>query len=67
VLNLSIVTAEDLGLRFFAPMREVSHALLDSPWPSLPSTSKKQKLLGVLRLHDDTSCENAEYANALVA
>jgi hypothetical protein len=40
LLNVSIVTAEDLRLRFFAPMREVSYELLDTPWPSLPSTSK---------------------------
>jgi len=46
---------------------EASHALLDTPWPSLPSTSKNQKMLGVVRLRDDTSGENAEFANALVA
>jgi hypothetical protein len=34
-------------------MREVSHALLETPWLSLPSTSKSQKMLGVVRLHDD--------------
>jgi hypothetical protein len=48
---LSDVTAEDLRLRFFGPMREVSHELLDKlihydpacAMPSLPSTSKPKR------------------------
>jgi len=67
---LSDVTAVDLRLRFFASMREVSHALLDKLLHYDPARAmafiavdeQSQKMLGVVRLHDDTSGENAEFA-----
>jgi RimJ/RimL family protein N-acetyltransferase len=67
---LSDVTMEDRRLRFFAPMREVSHALLDKLIHYDPTRAmafiavdeRNQKMLGVVRLHDDTSGDNAEFA-----
>jgi acetyltransferase len=67
---LSEVTAEDLRLRFFAPMREVNHELLDrlinydpvSAMAFIAVDERNQKMLGVVRLHDDTSGESAEFA-----
>lgn len=67
---LSDVTAQDLRLRFFAPMREVSHELLDKlihydPARAIASVAideQSQKMLGVVRLHDDPSGEAAEFA-----
>ena len=67
---LSDVTAEDLRLRFFGPMREVSHELLDKLIHYDPACAmafiavdeQSQKMLGVVRLHDDTSGETAEFA-----
>ena len=67
---LSNVTAEDLRLRFFGPMREVSHELLDKLIHYDPACAmafiavdeQSQKMLGVVRLHDDTSGETAEFA-----
>jgi acetyltransferase len=67
---LSDVTAEDLRLRFFAPMREVNHALLDKLIHYDPARAmafialdeQSQKMLGVVRLHDDPSGESAEFA-----
>ena len=67
---LSDVTAEDLRLRFFAPMREVSHELLDKLIHYDPARAmafiaideQSQKMLGVVRLHDDSSGEAAEFA-----
>ena len=64
---LSDVTREDLRLRFFAPMREVSHELLDKLIHYDPSRAmafiavdeQSRKMLGVVRLHDDTSGESA--------
>ena len=58
---LSEVTAEDLRLRFFASMREVSHELLDKLIHYDPARAmafiaideRSQKMLGVVRLHDD--------------
>src|SRR5260370_32620679 len=57
---LSDVTAEDLRLRFLAPMREVSHELLDKlihydparamAFVAIPAQSPK--MLGVVRLPD---------------
>ena len=57
---LSDVTAEDLRLRFFAPMREVSHELLDKLIHYDPARAmafiaideQSQKMLGVVRLHE---------------
>jgi acetyltransferase len=67
---LSDVTAEDLRLRFFAPLREVSHELLDKLIHYDPARAmafiavddQSQRMLGVVRLHDDTGGENAEFA-----
>jgi RimJ/RimL family protein N-acetyltransferase len=67
---LSDVTMEDRRLRFFAPMREVSHALLDKLIHYDPTRAmafiavdeRNGKMLGVVRLHDDTSGDNAEFA-----
>src|ERR1700688_1065814 len=60
---LSDVTADDLRLRFFAPLREVSHELLDKLIHYDPAHAKafiavdeqSRKMLGVLRLHADAS------------
>jgi RimJ/RimL family protein N-acetyltransferase len=67
---LSEVTAEDLRLRFFAPMREVSHKLLDKLINYDPARAmaviaideRSRKMLGVVRLHDDATGESAEFA-----
>jgi RimJ/RimL family protein N-acetyltransferase len=67
---LSNVTAEDLRLRFFGPIREVSHELLDKLIHYDPTCAmafiavdeQSQKMLGVVRLHDDTSGQTAEFA-----
>src|SRR5580692_11021438 len=67
---LSNVTAEDRRLRFFGPIREVSHELLDKLIHYDPACAmafiavdeQSQKMLGVVRLHDDTSGESAEFA-----
>jgi acetyltransferase len=67
---LSEVTAEDLRLRFFAPMREVNHKLLDKLINYDPARAmafiavdeRTRKMLGVVRLHDDASGESAEFA-----
>jgi RimJ/RimL family protein N-acetyltransferase len=67
---LSHVTAEDLRLRFFGPMREVSRELLDKLIHYDPACAmafiavdeQSQKMLGVVRLHDDRSGETAEFA-----
>jgi acetyltransferase len=67
---LSDVTADDLRLRFFGPMREVSHELLDKLIHYDPAHAmafiavdeQSRKMLGVVRLHDDASGETAEFA-----
>ena len=67
---LSDVTATDLRLRFFAPMRKVSHDLLDKLIHYDPARAmafiaideQSRKMLGVVRLHDDPSGESAEFA-----
>lgn len=67
---LSDVTAEDLRLRFFAAMREVSAELIDKLIHYDPATAmafvaideQSGRLLGVVRLHDDLSGENGEFA-----
>src|SRR5882672_2223930 len=64
------VTADDLRLRFFAPMREVSPALIDKlihydPAHAMAFIAIEEdngRMLGVVRLHDDTGGENAEFA-----
>jgi RimJ/RimL family protein N-acetyltransferase len=67
---LSEVTAADLRLRFFGPMREVSQELLDKlihydpvrAMAFIAVDGQSRKMLGVVRLHDDPSKENAEFA-----
>jgi RimJ/RimL family protein N-acetyltransferase len=67
---LSEVTAEDLRLRFFAPMREVNHELLGKLINYDPARAmafiavdeRSRKMLGVVRLHDDTGGQSAEFA-----
>jgi RimJ/RimL family protein N-acetyltransferase len=67
---LSEVTAADLRLRFFGPMREVSHELLDKlihydpvrAMAFIAVDEQSRKMLGVVRLHDDPSGESAEFA-----
>jgi acetyltransferase len=64
------ITAEDLRLRFFAPVRHFSHAFLSRltqldygraiAFAALDGPSGD--LLGVVRLHADSNYENAEYA-----
>lgn len=68
---LSAVTEEDLRLRFFAPMRQVSPALIDKLIHYDPNTAMafiaieetSGKMLGVVRLHDDNGGgSSAEFA-----
>ena len=57
-------------MRFFAPLREVSNELLDKLIHYDPARAmafiavddQSQRMLGVVRLHDDTGGENAEFA-----
>jgi len=67
---LAEVTAEDLRLRFFVPMREVSPGLIDKlihydPAHAMAFIAIEKasgRMLGVVRLHDDPSGESAEFA-----
>ena len=67
---LSEVTAGDLRLRFFAPMRTISPALIDKLIHYDPANAMafiaideaSGKMLGVVRLHDDDGGERAEFA-----
>ena len=67
---LAEVTADDLRLRFFAPMREVSPELIDKlihydPQHAMAFIAIEEatgKMLGVVRLHDDPDGERAEFA-----
>ena len=67
---LSEVTVEDLRLRFFASMREVNRELLDKLINYDPARAmafiavdeRTRKMLGVVRLHDDTGGGSAEFA-----
>jgi acetyltransferase len=64
------VTADDLRLRFFAPMIEVSGSLLDKlihydPKIAMAFIAIEQetgRMLGVVRLHDDPGGEGGEFA-----
>jgi acetyltransferase len=64
------VTADDLRLRFFAPMREVNPALIDrlvhyDPAHALAFIAVGElsgRMLGVVRLHDDDGGASAEFA-----
>jgi acetyltransferase len=67
---LKEVTAEDLRLRFFAAMREVSDELIDKlihydPARAMAFVAVEEqsgRLLGVVRLHDDVGGRDAEFA-----
>jgi GNAT superfamily N-acetyltransferase len=67
---LSEVTGDDLRLRFFAPMREVSHELIDKlihydPAHAMAFIAIEEssgRMLGVVRLHDDSGGEHGEFA-----
>jgi acetyltransferase len=67
---LKEVTGEDLRLRFFAPMRELSHELIDKLIHYDPACAmafiaieeNSGRMLGVVRLHDDAGGNNAEFA-----
>ncbi len=67
---LKEVTADDLRLRFFAPMREVSAALIDKlihydaahAMAFIAVEAKTGRMLGVVRLHNDDGDKNAEFA-----
>jgi len=67
---LAEVTHEDLRLRFFAAMREISEELLDKlihydPAHAMAFVAIDEdsgKLLGVVRLHDDKDDVNGEFA-----
>jgi len=67
---LSEVSAEDLRLRFFAPMREVSPELIDrlvhyDPAKAMAFIAIERatgRMLGVVRLHDDEGGQSGEFA-----
>jgi GNAT superfamily N-acetyltransferase len=67
---LAEVTREDLRLRFFAPMREVSHELIEKlihydPADAMAFIAIEQasgRMLGVVRLHDDPGGASSEFA-----
>ena len=67
---LGEVTPEDLRLRFFAAMHEVSADLIDKLIHYDPACAMafiainkdSGKMLGVVRLHDDASGANGEFA-----
>ncbi len=67
---LSEVTHNDLRLRFFSAMREVSPAVLDKLIHYDPARAMafiaietaSGRMLGVVRLHDDANAESGEFA-----
>jgi RimJ/RimL family protein N-acetyltransferase len=67
---LAEVTREDLRLRFFAAVSEVSHSLIDKLTHYDPAHAmafiaieeQSGRMLGVVRLHDDPKDENGEFA-----
>ncbi len=67
---LSDVTAEDLRLRFFAPMKEIAPELLDKlihydPAKAMAFIAIEEasgRMLGVVRLHDDAGGASGEFA-----
>ena len=67
---LNHVTHDDLRLRFFAAMREVSPEVIDKLIHYDPAHAMafiaideaSDRLLGVVRLHDDASGEHGEFA-----
>jgi acetyltransferase len=67
---LAEVSEDDLRLRFFAAMREVSHELIDKLIHYDPTRAmafiaideQSGRMLGVVRLHDDPNGKDAEFA-----
>jgi RimJ/RimL family protein N-acetyltransferase len=67
---LKEITPEDLRLRYFAAMREVSPELIDKlvhydPQHAMAFIAIEEatgRMLGVVRLHNDPGDENAEFA-----
>ena len=67
---LAAVTAADLRLRFLAPTSEVSRYLIEKlthldysrAMAFIAIDEESGKMLGVARLHDDSSGDNAEFA-----
>ena len=67
---LAEVTSDDLRLRFFAPMRQVSPDLIDrlihyDPHKAMAFIAISEasgRMLGVVRLHDDAEGDTAEFA-----
>ena len=67
---LTEVTADDLRLRFFAAMREVSHELIDKlihydpehAMAFIAIAEASGRMLGVVRLHDDPGGDGGEFA-----
>jgi acetyltransferase len=67
---LSEVTAEDLRLRFFVPMRELRHELIEKlihydPQHAMAFIAIAEStghMLGLVRLHDDPEDDGAEFA-----
>jgi RimJ/RimL family protein N-acetyltransferase len=67
---LAEVSAVDLRLRFFVPMREVSHDLIDKlvhydpehAMAFIAISESSGRMLGVVRLHDDPHGDGAEFA-----
>jgi RimJ/RimL family protein N-acetyltransferase len=67
---LSDVTVDDLRLRFFSPLRELSPALIDKLVHYDPANAMAfiaigetvGTMLGVVRLHDDPGGKGAEFA-----
>jgi acetyltransferase len=67
---LSEITPEDLRLRYFAPMRQVSPELIDQlvhydtkhAMACIAIEEATGRMLGVVRLHNDPSDETAEFA-----
>ncbi len=67
---LAEVTADDLRLRFFAPMREVSPELIDKlihydpehAMAFIAISEASGRMLGVVRLHDDARGDGGEFA-----
>jgi acetyltransferase len=67
---LAEVTPDDLRLRFFAPMRQVSPDLIDKlihydpdrAMAFIAIAEASGKMLGVVRLHDDADGRSGEFA-----
>ena len=67
---LKDVTPDDLRLRFFAAMRTIAPAMIDklvhydpaSAMAFIAIEEESGRLLGVVRLHNDASGENGEFA-----